>query len=133
MSQNYPAKLYILGGIDKVEIGSFTIEPGKNKNIGPFVSVPNIRTILEEARNDKEYTFTLVVKINAFPNISYSFQYVFTPIKCPDEDFGARKVIEVDLWKKVKDNICCKCYSQPYEGSEIIWDGKRCSKNGTTC
>jgi hypothetical protein len=133
LTQNYPAKLYILGGIDKVEIGSFTIEPDKNKNIGAFVSVPNIRTILEEARNDKEYTFTLVVKVNAFPNISYSFQYVFTPIKCPDEDFGARKVIEVDLWKKVKDNICCKCYSQPYEGSEIIWDSKPCSRSGTTC
>jgi hypothetical protein len=133
LTQNYPAKLYILGGIDKVEIGSFTIEPDKNKNIGAFVSVPNIRAILEEARNNKEYTFTLVVKVNAFPNISYSFQYVFTPIKCPDEDFGARKVIEVDLWKKVKDNICCKCYSQPYTGSEIIWDSKPCSRNGTTC
>jgi hypothetical protein len=133
LTQNYPAKLYIVGGIDKVEIGSFTIEPDKNKNIGAFVSVPNIRAILEEARNNKEYTFTLVVKVNAFPNISYSFQYVFTPIKCPDEDFGARKVIEVDLWKKVKDNICCKCYSQPYTGSEIIWDSKPCSRNGTTC
>jgi hypothetical protein len=133
LTQNYPAKLYIVGGIDKVEIGSFTIEPDKNKNIGAFVSVPNIRAILEEARNDKEYTFTLVVKVNAFPNISYSFQYVFTPIKCPDEDFGARKVIEVNLWKKVKDNICCKCYSQPYTGSEIIWDSKPCSRNGTTC
>ena len=133
LTQNYPAKLYILGGIDKVEIGSFTIEPDKNKNIGAFVSVTNIRAILEEARNNKEYTFTLVVKVNAFPNISYSFQYVFTPIKCPDEDFGARKVIEVDLWKKVKDNICCKCYSQPYTGSEIIWDSKPCSRNGTTC
>jgi hypothetical protein len=133
LTQNYPAKLYIVGGIDKVEIGSFTIEPNKNKNIGAFVSVPNIRAILEEARNNKEYTFTLVVKVNAFPNISYSFQYVFTPIKCPDEDFGARKVIEVNLWKKVKDNICCKCYSQPYTGSEIIWDSKPCSRNGTTC
>jgi hypothetical protein len=133
LTQDYPAKLYILGGIDKVEIGSFTIKPTTNKNVGAFISVPNISAILEEARNDKEYTFTLVVKINAFPNISYSYQYVFSPIKCPDGDFDYRQVIDVNKWNKVKNDICCNCYSQPYEGSEIVWNGKRCSRNGTTC
>ena len=133
LTQDYPAKLYILGGIDKVEIGSFTIKPTTNKNVGTFISVPNISAILEEARNDKEYTFTLVVKINAFPNISYSYQYVFSPIKCPDGDFDYRQVIDVNKWNKVKNDICCNCYSQPYEGSEIVWNGKRCSRNGTTC
>jgi hypothetical protein len=134
LSQDYPAKIYIAGGINnRVEIGSFTIKPTTNKNVGLFVSVPKITEILDAAKNDETYRITFIIVVNAFPNISYASTKVFAPIKCPDEDFEYRDIISVSTWDKVKDNICCKCYSDPYEGSEIIWDGKRCSKNGTTC
>ena len=107
--------------------------PTTNKNVGSFVSVPKITEILDAAKNDETYRITFIVVVNAFPNISYGFTRVFAPIKCPDEDFGYRDIISVSTWDSVKDDICCNCYSQPYEGSEIIWGGKRCSKNGTTC
>ena len=133
ITQDYPAKLYISGGMNNVEIGTFTIKPKTNKNVGTFISVANITEILEAAKNDKTYRFTLIVKVNAFPNISYGFSRVLLPLKCPDKGYKYRQIIEVDKWDAIKDNICCKCYSKPYEGSEIIWDSKRCSKNGTTC
>jgi len=134
LSQDYPAKLYIAGGVNnRVEIGSFVIKPTTNKNVGSFVSVPKITEILDEAKNDETYRITFIVVVNAFPNISYGFTRVLAPIKCPDEDFDYRDIISVSTWDSVKGNICCNCYSEPYEGSEIIWDGKRCSKNGTTC
>ena len=133
ITQDYPAKLYISGGMNNVEIGTFTIKPKTNKNVGTFISVANITEILEAAKNDKTYRFTLIVKVNAFPNISYGFSRVLLPLKCPDKGYKYRQIIEVDKWDAIKDNICCNCYSKPYEGSEIIWDSKRCSKNGTTC
>jgi hypothetical protein len=134
LSQDYPAKLYIAGGINnRVEIGSFVIKPTTNKNVGSFVSVPKITEILDAAKNDETYRITFIVVVNAFPNISYGFTRVFAPIKCPDEDFDYRDIISVSTWDSVKGNICCNCYSEPYEGSEIIWDGKRCSRSGTTC
>ena len=134
LSQDYPAKLYIAGGINnRVEISSFTIKPTTNKNVGLFISVPKITEILDTAKNDETYRITFIVVVNAFPNISYAETRVFAPIKCPDEDFEYQDIISVSTWDSVKGNICCKCYSGPYEGSEIIWDGKRCSKNGTTC
>ena len=119
--------------MNNVEIGTFTIKPKTNKNVGTFISVANITEILEAAKNDKTYRFTLIVKVNAFPNISYGFSRVLLPLKCPDKGYKYRQIIEVDKWDAIKDNICCNCYSKPYEGSEIIWDSKRCSKNGTTC
>jgi hypothetical protein len=134
LSQDYPAKLYIAGGINnRVEIGSFVIKPTTNKNVGSFVSVPKITEILDAAKNDETYRITFIVVVNAFPNISYGFTRVLAPIKCPDEDFDYRDIISVSTWDSVKGNICCNCYSEPYEGSEIIWDGKRCSRSGTTC
>jgi hypothetical protein len=133
ITQDYPAKLYISGGMNNVEIGTFTIKPKTNKNVGTFISVANITEILEAAKNDKTYRFTLIVKVNAFPNIRYGFSRVLLPLKCPDKGYKYRQIIEVDKWDAIKDDICCKCYSKPYEGSEIIWDSKRCSKNGTTC
>ena len=119
--------------MNNVEIGTFTIKPKTNKNVGTFISVANITEILEAAKNDKTYRFTLIVKVNAFPNISYGFSRVLLQLKCPDKGYKYRQIIEVDKWDAIKDNICCNCYSKPYEGSEIIWDSKRCSKNGTTC
>ena len=134
LTQDYPAKLYIAGGINnRVEIGSFTIKPTTNKNVGSFVSVPKITEILDAAKNDETYRITFIIVVNAFPNISYGFTRVFAPLKCPDEDFEYRDIISVSTWDSVKGNICCNCYSEPYEGSEIIWDGKRCSRSGTTC
>jgi hypothetical protein len=133
ITQDYPAKLYISGGMNNVEIGTFTIKPKTNKNVGTFVSVANITEILEAAKNDKTYRFTLIVKVNAFPNISYGFSRVLLPLKCPDKGYTYRQIIEVGKWDAIKDNICCKCYSKPYTGSEIIWDSKPCSRNGTTC
>jgi hypothetical protein len=134
LSQDYPAKLYIAGGINnRVEISSFVIKPTTDKNVGLFISVPKITEILDAAKNDETYRITFIVVVNAFPNISYASTEVFAPIKCPDKDFDYRDIIPVSTWDSVKNNICCNCYSQPYEGSEIIWDGKRCSKNGTTC
>ena len=134
LSQDYPAKLYIAGGINnRVEISSFTIKPTTNKNVGLFISVPKITEILDAAKNDETYRITFIVVVNAFPNISYADTKVFAPIKCPDKDFEYRDIISVSTWDSVKDDICCNCYSKPYEGSEIIWGGKRCSKNGTTC
>ena len=133
LTQDYPAKLYILGGLDKIEICSFTIKPTTNKNVGSFVSSPKVIELLEEARNNETYRITFIVKANAFPNISYAFTRVLSPIDCPDEDFKYRQIITVGEWDAIKDNICCNCYSQPYTGTQIIWDGKPCSKNGTTC
>ncbi len=134
LSQDYPAKLYIAGGINnRVEISSFVIKPTTNKNVGLFVSVPKITEILDAAKNDETYRITFIVVVNAFPNISYGFAKVLLPIKCPDKEYKYRQIIEVDEWTAIKDNICCNCYSQPYEGSEIIWGGKRCSRSGTTC
>jgi hypothetical protein len=133
LTQDYPAKLYISGGMNNVQIGTFTIKPTNNKNFGSFVSVANITEILEAAKNDKTYTFTLIVKVNAFPNISYGSSRVLLPLKCPDKEYTYRQIIKVDEWAAIKDNICCNCYSKPYTGSEIIWDSKPCSRNGTTC
>ena len=134
LTQDYPAKLYILGGTNnQVEIGSFTIKPTTNKNIGSFISVTNIKEILDTAKNEKEYSVILRIKVNAFPNISYSFSRIVAPISCPDEDFVESDLISNKRWDEVKGNICCNCYSEPYTGSEIIWDGKPCSRNGTTC
>jgi hypothetical protein len=133
LTQDYPAKLYISGGMNNVQIGTFTIKPTNNKNFGSFVSVANITEILEAAKNDKTYTITLIVKVNAFPNISYTFSKVLLPIKCPDKEYTYRQIIEVEEWDAIKNNICCNCYSKPYTGSEIIWDSKPCSRNGTTC
>ena len=134
LTQDYPAKLYIVGGTNnQVEIGSFTIKPTKNKNIGLFVSVTNIKEILDTAKNEKEYSVILRIKVNAFPNISYGFSRIVAPISCPDEDFVESDLISHKRWDEVKGNICCNCYSEPYTGSEIIWDGKPCSRNGTTC
>jgi hypothetical protein len=134
LSQDYPAKLYIAGGINnRVEISSFVIKPTTDKNVGLFVSVPKITEILDAAKNDETYRITFIVVVNAFPNISYASTEVFAPIKCPDKDFDYRDIIPVSTWDSVKDDICCNCYSEPYEGSEIIWDGKRCSRSGTTC
>jgi hypothetical protein len=85
LSQDYPAKLYIAGGINnRVEIGSFVIKPTTNKNVGSFVSVPKITEILDAAKNDETYRITFIVVVNAFPNISYGFTRVFAPIKWPD-------------------------------------------------
>ena len=109
------------------------IKPTTNKNVGSFVSVPKITEILDTAKNDETYRITFIIVVNAFPNISYGFTRVFAPLKCPDEDFEYRDIISVSTWDSVKGNICCNCYSEPYEGSEIIWDGKRCSRSGTTC
>jgi len=134
LSQDYPAKLYIAGGINnRVEISSFVIKPTTDKNVGLFISVPKITEILDAAKNDETYRITFIVVVNAFPNISYASTEVFAPIKCPDKEFDYRDIIPVSTWDSVKGNICCNCYSQPYEGSEIIWDGKRCSRSGTTC
>jgi hypothetical protein len=133
LTQDYPAKLYILGGMDKIEICSFTIKPTTNKNVGSFVSSPKVIELLEAARNDETYRITFIVKANAFPNISYAFTRVLSPIDCPDEDFKYRQIIDVGTWDSIKNNICCNCYSEPYTGTQIIWDGKPCSKNGTTC
>jgi len=119
--------------MNNVQIGTFTIKPTNNKNFGSFVSVANITEILEAAKNDKTYTITLIVKVNAFPNISYTFSKVLLPLKCPDKEYTYRQIIEVEEWDAIKNNICCNCYSEPYTGSEIIWDGKPCSRNGTTC
>jgi hypothetical protein len=133
LTQDYPAKLYILGGMDKIEICSFTIKPTTNKNVGSFVSSPKVIELLEAARNDETYRITFIVKANAFPNISYAFTRVLSPIDCPDEDFKYRQIIDVGTWDSIKNDICCNCYSEPYTGTQIIWDGKPCSKNGTTC
>ena len=123
-----------MGGTNnQVEIGSFTIKPTTNKNIGSFISVTNIKEILDTAKNEKEYSVILRIKVNAFPNISYSFSRIVAPISCPDEDFVESDLISNKRWDEVKGNICCNCYSEPYTGSEIIWDGKPCSRNGTTC
>jgi hypothetical protein len=119
--------------MNNVQIGAFTIKPTTNKNVGTFVSVTNINEILETARNDKTYEFTLIIKINAFPDIRYGYSRVLLPISCPDEDYKYGQIVEVGKWEAIKDNICCNCYSEPYTGSEIIWDGKPCSRNGTTC
>ena len=133
ITQDFPAKIYVSSGLNNVQIGTFTIKPTNNRNFGSFVSVVNITEILEAAKNDKTYTITFIVKVDAFPNISYGFTKVLLPIKCPDKEYKYRQIIEVEQWTAIKDNICCNCYSKPYDGSEIIWDGKPCSKNGTTC
>lgn len=133
ITQDFPAKIYVSSGLNNVQIGTFTIKPINNRNFGSFVSVVNITEILEAAKNDKTYTITFIVKVDAFPNISYGFTKVLLPIKCPDKEYKYRQIIEVEQWTAIKDNICCNCYSKPYDGSEIIWDGKPCSKNGTTC
>jgi hypothetical protein len=62
-----------------------------------------------------------------------NFTKVVMPLDCPGEGFTYRQIISVGDWDEIKNNICCNCYGKPYTGMEIIWDGKRCSRNGTTC
>ena len=115
-------------------ISNFTIKKGDNK--GSFISSPNLIEALELARNPKTYEIVFIVIVDAFPNIRFvnkGFVKVIMPLDCPDYGFKYRDIIDADDWDAIKDNICCECYSKPYTGTEIVWDGKPCSRNGTKC
>jgi hypothetical protein len=84
-------------------------------------------------RNRESYKTTLIVKINAYSNLTFYRSYVIMPLDCPGKGLTYRQIINVGEWGAIKDNICCNCFPNPYTGMEIVWDGKPCSKNGTTC
>jgi hypothetical protein len=132
LSQSYPAKLYLPGQMDLVEIATFTINTNKN-NTGSFITNANVIEAIELVRNDKTYVNAFIVKINAFSDLRFIRYKVIMPLDCPDEGFKYREIRDVGEWEAIKDDICCNCYSKPYTGMQIVWDGKPCSKNGTTC
>ena len=132
LSQPYAAKLYLPGQMDLVELASFTINTNQN-NTGSFVTNANAIEAIELVRNDKTYVNSFIVKINAYSNLRFLRSYVIMPLDCPDEGLNYREIINVGEWDAIKDDICCNCYSKPYTGMQIVWDGKPCSKNGTTC
>jgi hypothetical protein len=132
LSQSYPAKLYLPGQMDLVEIATFTMNTNQN-NTGSFTTNANAIEAIELVRNDNTYQNAFIVKINAFSDLRFIRNKVIMPLDCPDEGFTYRQIIDVGDWDAIKDDICCNCYSKPYTGMEIVWDGKRCSKNGTTC
>jgi hypothetical protein len=129
LGQQYSAKLYLAGTMENVLLTSFTI----NKNLGKFVTNANISEVFDFAKNPNTYKLVFIVKVDAFPNITYGFEQVMMPIDCPDKGYKYRQIIEVGDWDDIKDNICCNCYSKPYTGMQIVFDGKPCSKNGTKC
>jgi hypothetical protein len=132
LSQPYPAKLYLPGQITLVEIASFTFNANKN-NTGSFITNANAIEAIELVRNESTYKSTFIVKINAFSDISFVRSKVVMPLDCPGEGFTYRQIISVGDWDEIKDDICCNCYPNPYTGTQIVWDGKPCSKNGTSC
>jgi hypothetical protein len=134
LTQDFNAKIYISGQMSDILISNFTIKKGDNK--GSFISSPNLIEALELARNPKTYEIVFIVIVDAFPNIRFvnkGFVKVIMPLDCPDYGFKYRDIIDADDWDAIKDNICCECYSKPYTGTEIVWDGKPCSRNGTKC
>ena len=134
LTQDYNAKIYINGQMSDILISNFIIK--KDNNRGSFVSSPNLIGALELARNPKTYEIGFSVRVDAFPNIVFGnedFVKVIMPLDCPDLGFKYRDIIDAGDWEVIKDNICCNCYSKPYTGMEIVWDGKPCSRNGTTC
>jgi hypothetical protein len=134
LTQDYNAKIYLASQMSDILIANFTIKEKTNR--GSFVSSPNFIEALELARDQQTYRVSFKVKVDAFPNIVFSdknFTKVVMPLDCPDLGFTYRQIISVGEWDAIKDNICCECYSKPYTGTQIIWDGKPCSRNGTTC
>jgi hypothetical protein len=134
LTQDYNAKIYLASQMSDILIANFTIKEKTNR--GSFVSSPNFIEALELARDRQTYRVSFKVKVDAFPNIVFSnknFTKVVMPLDCPGEGFTYRQIISVGDWDEIKNNICCNCYGKPYTGMEIIWDGKRCSRSGTTC
>jgi hypothetical protein len=134
LTQDYNAKLYIIGQMEDVLIASFTIKEKTNR--GTFVSGPNIIDTLEFARNPNTYQIGFRVRVDAYPKIGFAnkgFVKVIMPLDCPEEGLKYRQIVDTYDWEAIKDNICCYCFGKPYTGMQIVWDGKPCSKNGTTC
>ena len=132
LSQSYPAKLYLPGQMDLVEIATFTMNTNQN-NTGSFITNANIIEAIDLVRNRDSYENAFIVVINAFSNLRFVRNKVIMPLDCPGEGFTYRQIIDVGDWDAIKDDICCNCYPNPYTGMQIVWDGKSCSKNGTTC
>jgi hypothetical protein len=134
LTQDYNAKIYLASQMSDILIANFTIKEKTNR--GSFVSSPDFIEALELARNRQTYEVGFRVRVDAFPNIIFGnkdFVKVVMPLDCPEEGLNYREIIGTYDWKAIKDNICCKCYGKPYTGMEIVWDGKPCSRNGTTC
>jgi hypothetical protein len=129
LSQDYPAKVYVATTTGKVELATFTIN---KKNKGTFTTQPDTVNSFKTIQNRKTYEITLIIIVDAFPNIVYSFDQVLLPIGCPDFGWKTNDLIEIGDWKAIKDNICCQCYSKPYTGTQVTWEDQVCSKNGTT-
>jgi len=132
LSQSYPAKLYLPGQMDLVEIATFTMNTNKD-NTGSFITSANVIEAIELVQNDNTYQNAFIVKINAFSDLKFIRNKVIMPLDCPGEGFTYRQIIDVGDWDAIKDDICCNCFPNPYTGMEIVWDGKPCSKNGTKC
>jgi hypothetical protein len=134
LTQDYNAKIYLASQMSDILIANFTIKEKTNR--GSFVSSPNFIEALELARDRNTYEVGFRVRVDAFPNIVFGnkdFVKVVMPLDCPEEGLKYREIVGTYDWEAIKDNICCYCFGKPYTGMQIVWDGKPCSRNGTTC
>jgi hypothetical protein len=129
LSQSYPAKLYVRSVMSNIELATFTV--GTN-NRGTFTTQPDTVNSLKAIQNRQTFEIVFIIKVDAFPNITYDESLVLLPIGCPDLGFKTNDLIEPDFWKEIEQNICCECYSKPYTGTQVTWKDQNCSKNGTT-